>query len=310
MTADTPASMDYLLRIFTEDEQIGREEINAVLEELEAECETRGVELKQVASGYRYQAKLDLVQWLSRLDVERPSRYSRALLETLSLIVYRQPVTRAEIEDVRGVAVSSSIIKTLLEREWVRVVGHRDVPGKPALYGTTRQFLDYFNLKSLSELPPLAEIRSLDSIQSELELKMDGIVADGEAANDASADGEQSVTEENDVAAHDASAEPATEEGEVAVSDTDSTEEHVAEVDSEQSAEESAAENSDVESLQDAVSDVANEDVTAEQESSEPHVAEESIAYVNAETTESETGVISTDDESKDGEDPLAAKAG
>jgi len=292
MTADTPASMDYLLRIFTEDEKIGREEINAVLEELEAECETRGVELKQVASGYRYQAKLDLVQWLSRLDVERPSRYSRALLETLSLVVYRQPVTRAEIEDVRGVAVSSSIIKTLLEREWVRVVGHRDVPGKPALYGTTRQFLDYFNLKSLSELPPLAEIRSLDSIQSELELKMDGIVADGKAANDASAE------------------QPVTEEGEVAASDVDSTEENVAEVESEQSTDESAVENSELESLQDEVSDVANEDVTVEQESSESHVAEESVASADAETTESETDVVSTDDESKDGEDPLAAKAG
>jgi segregation and condensation protein B len=311
MTADTPASMDYLLRIFTEDEKIGREEINAVLEELEAECETRGVELKQVASGYRYQAKLDLVQWLSRLDVERPSRYSRALLETLSLVVYRQPVTRAEIEDVRGVAVSSSIIKTLLEREWVRVVGHRDVPGKPALYGTTRQFLDYFNLKSLSELPPLAEIRSLDSIQSELELKMDGIVADGKAANDASADGEQSATEESDLAANDASAEqPAMEEGEIVTSETDSAEENVAEVESEQSAEESAVENSDVESLQDEVSDVANEDVSVEQENSESHVAEDSVAAVNAEMTESETDVISTDDESKDGEDPLAAKAG
>jgi len=292
MTADTPASMDYLLRIFTEDEKIGREEINAVLEELEAECETRGVELKQVASGYRYQAKLDLVQWLSRLDVERPSRYSRALLETLSLIVYRQPVTRAEIEDVRGVAVSSSIIKTLLEREWVRVVGHRDVPGKPALYGTTRQFLDYFNLKSLSELPPLAEIRSLDSIQSELELKMDGIVADGKAANDASAE------------------QPATEEDEVAASDVATTEEHVAAVDSEQSADESTAENSDVESPPDEVSDVANEDVTVEQESSESHVAEDSVASENAETIEPETDVISTDNESKDGEDPLAAKAG
>ncbi len=188
MTANAPASMDYLLRVFTEDEQVGREEINAVIAELEAECEARGVELKQVASGYRYQAKQSCSQWLSRLDVERPSRYSRALLETLALVVYRQPVTRAEIEDVRGVAVSTSIIKTLLEREWVRVVGHRDVPGKPALYGTTRQFLDYFNLKSLSELPPLAEIRSLDSIQNELELKMDGIVNEGKAANAESID--------------------------------------------------------------------------------------------------------------------------
>ncbi len=196
MTADTPASMDYLLRLFTEEEQVGREEINEVLTQLEAECESRGIELKQVASGYRYQARQDLSPWLSRLEVERPSRYSRALLETLSLIVYRQPVTRAEIEDVRGVAVSSSIIKTLLEREWVRVVGHRDVPGKPALYGTTRQFLDYFNLKSLSELPPLAEIRSLDSIQNELELKV--IIGGEEAANAESIEDEPTVASEGD----------------------------------------------------------------------------------------------------------------
>ena len=287
MTADTPASMDYLLRIFTEEEQIGREEINAVLEELEAECETRGVELKQVASGYRYQAKQDMSQWLSRLDVERPSRYSRALLETLSLIVYRQPVTRAEIEDVRGVAVSSSIIKTLLEREWVRVVGHRDVPGKPALYGTTRQFLDYFNLKSLSELPPLAEIRSLDTIQSELELKMDGIAADGEAANDAeAADGEQ----------------PAVEDGKMLENDTDNTDVNSAEGESEQAAVENRDESSPEEG--DNASDVA-----AEEEALVESSAEMIEAEVEGATT-SETEIVSINDESKDGEDPLAAKAG
>jgi len=294
MIADTPASMDYLLRIFTEDEKIGREEINAVLEELAAECETRGVELKQVASGYRYQAKLELGQWLSRLDVERPSRYSRALLETLSLIVYRQPVTRAEIEDVRGVAVSSSIIKTLLEREWVRVVGHRDVPGKPALYGTTRQFLDYFNLKSLSELPPLAEIRSLDSIQRELELKMDGIAAEGEAANDADAtEGEQ----------------PAAEEGAEVSGSVDTTEEAVAEVDNEQD-EASAAENSAVEPCRNEESNIVNEAAVVEEESSESDAVVEPVADPAAEVAEPETEITSSDDEPKDSEDPLAARVG
>ncbi len=270
MTANTPASMDYLLRIFTEEEQIGREEINAVLAELEAECETRGVELKQVASGYRYQAKQSLTSWLSRLDVERPSRYSRALLETLSLIVYRQPVTRAEIEDVRGVAVSSSIIKTLLEREWVRVVGHRDVPGKPALYGTTRQFLDYFNLKSLSELPPLAEIRSLDSIQNELELKVAGIGAEGEAANAESIDGEPSAGEEGDAA------------------------EKVTDREGDNLSEEGAAE------------------AESEQIEGEP-VTPDSAANGDEQRTDAAATAVETTsviDETEDGKDPLAARAG
>ncbi len=117
-------------------------------------------ELKEVASGYRFQVKSDLAPWLQRWTQERPPRYSRALLETIALIAYRQPITRAEIEDVRGVNVSSNILRTLLEREWVKIVGHRDLPGRPALYATTKQFLDYFNLKSLSELPTLAELET------------------------------------------------------------------------------------------------------------------------------------------------------
>ncbi len=296
MTADTPASMDYLLRIFTEDEKIGREEINAVLEELQAECETRGVELKQVASGYRYQAKQDLSQWLARLDTERPSRYSRALLETLSLVVYRQPVTRAEIEDVRGVAVSSSIIKTLLEREWVRVVGHRDVPGKPALYGTTRQFLDYFNLKSLSELPPLAEIRSLDSIQSELELKMDGIAAEGEAANDADGmNGEQ----------------PAAEDSEKVAGDVDATE--VVESDEEQvevAVDAVGTEKGAAESSPDQMNTAASETAVVEEENSESDTLVEGAAELAAEAAAPETEITSPDDEAKGDEVAPAVKAG
>ena len=127
------------------------------------------MELREVASGFRLQVKPELQEWVARLWTERPARYSRAMLETLSLIAYRQPITRGEIESVRGVSLSSNIIRTLQEREWIRIVGHRDVPGKPALFGTTKAFLDYFNLKTLDELPTLAEIKDMEALEPELE---------------------------------------------------------------------------------------------------------------------------------------------
>ncbi len=181
LTAGRPLSIDQLLTLFTADEMPTRDDIRKVLNDLDEDFSGRGVELKQVSSGFRIQVKNELATWISRLSEEKPVRYSRALLETLALIVYRQPITRAEIEDVRGVAVSTSIIKTMLDRNWIKVVGHREVPGKPALYGTTRQFLDYFNLKSLSELPPLADIRSIDDIQRDLHLD---VTDDGETGED------------------------------------------------------------------------------------------------------------------------------
>ncbi|MEH6543735.1 MAG: SMC-Scp complex subunit ScpB [Porticoccaceae bacterium] len=159
-----------LAQLFDMTEQPDKEQIRAALEDIEADCKDRGYELKQTASGYRFQVRKELGPWISRMWEEKPKKYSRALLETLALIAYRQPITRGEIEDVRGVSVSSEIIKTLLERDWVRVVGHRDVPGKPALFATTRQFLDYFNLKSLNQLPPLSDIKDLASIDPELAL--------------------------------------------------------------------------------------------------------------------------------------------
>ena len=159
-----------LAQLFDITEQPDKEQIRAALEEIEADCKDRGYELKQTASGYRFQVRKELGPWISRMWEEKPKKYSRALLETLALIAYRQPITRGEIEDVRGVSVSSEIIKSLLERDWVRVVGHRDVPGKPALFATTRQFLDYFNLKSLNQLPPLSDIKDLASIDPELAL--------------------------------------------------------------------------------------------------------------------------------------------
>lgn len=159
-----PLSLTRLSGLFTEDEAVGSEAIARAIETLQTESHKRGIELHEVASGFRFQVARDVHPWVARLNTERPARYSRALLETLSLIAYRQPITRGEIEQIRGVVVSTNIIRTLEEREWIRIVGHRDVAGRPALYGTTRQFLDYFNLKALDELPPLSEIRDLDDM--------------------------------------------------------------------------------------------------------------------------------------------------
>ena len=175
LAADTPLSIDQMLQLFGS-EPPPRAEIRAVIEEIEASCEDRGFELKQVASGYRFQVKKQYAQWVGRLWEEKPPRYTRALLETLALIAYKQPITRGDIEEIRGVAVSTNIIRSLLEREWIRVVGHRDVPGRPAMYATTRIFLDYFNLSSLEELPTLSEIRDLDAVNEELDLQDEPLV--------------------------------------------------------------------------------------------------------------------------------------
>jgi len=173
LAAGRPLSLSAIAEIFLEEERPADDELKAALAEIAVDCEGHGFELKEVASGYRFQVRQDLSPWISRLWEEKPQRYTRALLETLALIAYRQPITRGDIEEIRGVSVSSTIIRTLLDREWVRVVGHRDVPGRPAMFATTRQFLDYFNLKSLQELPPLSEIRDLDKLNPQLALDDD-----------------------------------------------------------------------------------------------------------------------------------------
>lgn len=177
-----PMTVGKILELFDPLVAPTKEEVQAALEDIQAETKGRGFELKEVASGWRFQVCDDLAPWVGRLWEEKPQKYSRALLETLSLIAYRQPITRGDIEEIRGVAVSSHIMKTLLERDWVKVVGHRDVPGRPSLYATTRQFLDYFNLKSLEELPSLSEIRDLDEINPMLNLVEEGV---GEKDTDA-----------------------------------------------------------------------------------------------------------------------------
>ena len=164
IAAGEPLSPDQILALFSEDERPERALIQAAIRELETDYQSRGIEIIEVAGGFRVQVRASVAPWVARLWDEKAPRYSRALLETLALIAYRQPITRGEIEDIRGVAVSTSIIRTLTEREWVRVVGHRDVPGRPALYATTRKFLDYFGLRSLNELPPLAEIRDPEAM--------------------------------------------------------------------------------------------------------------------------------------------------
>ncbi len=174
LAAGEPLHVERLLSLFEEEERPEKKAIVAAIEALQADCEGRGIELREVGSGFRYQARIEVSRWVSRLWEERAPRYSRALLETLALVAYRQPITRAEIEDIRGVAVSSSIMKTLLERGWVRIIGHRDVPGRPALYASTREFLDYFNLTSLDELPTLSELKDIDKINTELDLRLPG----------------------------------------------------------------------------------------------------------------------------------------
>jgi segregation and condensation protein B len=171
LAAGKPLTVDELGALFDEQERPSNDTLRAALATIAEQCSGRGFQLREVASGYRFQVVQEVAPWIARLWEEKPQKYSRALLETLALIAYRQPITRGDIEDIRGVAVATNIIKTLLEREWVRVVGHKDVPGRPAMYATTRKFLDYFNLQNLDDLPSLAEIRDLDSMNAELALE-------------------------------------------------------------------------------------------------------------------------------------------
>ena len=168
LAANQPLTIVQLRGLFTLDEAAPEGSIEQALTDLRAGCENRGIELAEVASGYRFQVQADVHVWVARLWTERQTKYTRATLETLAIIAYRQPITRGEIEQVRGVAVSSNIIKALEEREWIRVIGHRDVPGRPELLGTTRGFLDYFGLKSLDQLPPLSALKDFGELDPQL----------------------------------------------------------------------------------------------------------------------------------------------
>src|SRR5690242_21276709 len=189
LAAARPVSVSELQQIFDEQSRPTAKEMRAILETLSADYEGRGVAIKETANGFRFQVRNEFSHEVSRLWPDRPKKYSRALLETLALIAYRQPITRAEIENVRGVAVNPEIVKTLMERNWVRVVGHRDVPGHPELLGTTPEFLDYFSLKSIEDLPPLAELKAFSDLN--LQLPLPGTTeaaATSDAANEGAVD--------------------------------------------------------------------------------------------------------------------------
>lgn len=216
LAAGQPLTEDRLLSLIEEGERPEKADLQAVLQEIADSCAERGFELRQVASGWRFQVPEDLAPWVNRLWEEKAQKYSRATLETLAIIAYRQPITRGDIEEIRGVAVSSHIVKTLSERGWIKVVGQRDVPGKPSLYATTKEFLDYFNLRTLDDLPTLAEIRDIESLNQALDL---GQLAEGAAAPDdgeTAADSvEESVEENTEEGTEEIEAESAEDRAEV-----------------------------------------------------------------------------------------------
>jgi segregation and condensation protein B len=178
LAAGRPLDLNELLGLFGTEHPPEKKDIKAALAELEADYAERGIQIQEVASGYRIQIRSSVTGWLGRLWEERTPRYSRALMETLAIIAYRQPVTRGDVEDIRGVGVTTNIMRTLLERNWIRVVGFRDVPGRPAMYGTTKEFLDYFGLKKLDDLPPLAELKDMEAFNAQLDLGGEAAVAE------------------------------------------------------------------------------------------------------------------------------------
>ncbi|MEO1247925.1 MAG: SMC-Scp complex subunit ScpB [Pseudomonadota bacterium] len=219
LAAGRPLSIDQLKALFDGRSAPDKSEIRKAIAELVEEYEPRGFTIGEVASGFRIQIKPSMADRLHKLWEERPPRYSRALFETLALVAYRQPITRGEIEEIRGVSVSSNIIRTLMERDWVRVVGHRDVPGRPAMFGTTRTFLDYFGLKKLDDLPPLADLADWESLRIQLnlpEVEDSGEVAvSGEADIEASNDADQAETADSEAEAD------AVEDGQDEVADSE-----------------------------------------------------------------------------------------
>ncbi|MCG7897539.1 MAG: SMC-Scp complex subunit ScpB [Candidatus Thiodiazotropha lotti] len=294
LAAGKPLSLDELIGLFTESEQPEKKSLREVLAEITEDYQGRGIEVTEVGNGFRIQVRAEFSPWVSKLWAERPPKYSRALLETLALIAYRQPITRGEIEDIRGVSVSTNIIKTLTEREWVRVVGHRDVPGKPALYATTKEFLDYFNLKSLNELPTLAEIRDLDSINRELELqdpdKVDGEQSEATQQSVDSVENTQTRQDADDeFETESASAEPAVE----SVSESEAE----AETDGEADSQSFEAETDSTAELDTAEVPATDDDISDHQDEAEPESLERSEKRLTTANPEAESPSVALSDE-------------
>lgn len=223
MIAGRPMPVVALQNLFHKDEQPTKDEVKEALAKIEERHQDSGIELKQVASGYRLQAKAELSEWLGKLYEERPARYSRAFLETLSIIAYKQPITRAEIEEIRGVTVSTNIMKTLQEREWIRLVGFKDTPGKPAIYGTTKAFLDEFNLEKLSDLPTLAEFKDIKAQDSDVQVQL-AIENSGVGP-----DNSEVIPEEREALIDDTAEDEITAEGNLAASEAVAAEDTVSE---------------------------------------------------------------------------------
>ncbi len=244
LAAGEPLSLQKIQSLFGEEEDAPEKEaLLEALKDIQEQCEGRGFELVEVASGWRFQVRADVATWVNRLWEEKPQKYSRALLETLALVAYRQPLTRGDIEEVRGVAVSSHIIKTLTEREWVKVVGHRDVPGRPALYATTKMFLDYFNLKSLDELPTLGDLKDIDGLNQALEFDENMAAASGDEIDTAAqpaADTPEAIADDGEASSDSDDLED-TVEAEVALS-SEEDEESIPDTESDMPSEEHAAE--------------------------------------------------------------------
>jgi segregation and condensation protein B len=197
MAAPQPLTLAQLNALFPEEQPAPADSIEQAIQALRIDCETRGVELVEVASGFRFQVKTEVHAWVARLWTERQTKYTRATLETLALIAYRQPITRGEIEQIRGVAVNANMVKALEEREWIRVVGHRDVPGRPELFGTTKTFLDYFGLKSLDQLPPLAELKDIPELEPQLPFDLNPAVVANAALAESEADADNDASNNN-----------------------------------------------------------------------------------------------------------------
>ena len=287
LAAGRPVTSQQLLDLFDERERPTPELLQAALALLAADYENRGIELAEVASGWRIQVRPRSMDVVSRLWQERPSRYSRALLETLALIAYRQPITRSEIEEIRGVAISSTIMRTMQERNWIRVVGHREVPGRPELLGTTREFLDYFGLKSLDQLPTLADLRDVENIGVQLELP------GGEASAQAAAS--EAETSEASAESTPETSEAATEEAtaEVAEESTAESTEESSEESSEESPEESIAETTEA----------ASADETEEPSAESAESVESADASTEGDDLAEEDEDEDSDDEGNSGSD-------